>query len=137
MSGTRRVLATWFRSGDLLDRTFAVGVIAKGLNDVLELAGGLLLLLVTPATINRVVAAVTQGELSEDPRDVIATLLLRAAHSLTGSAVLFGAIYLLAHGLVKILLRRHAACSTHNMTTSWRCTRPRPRKRSRSSVWSI
>lgn len=104
MSGTRRVVAAWFRSGDLLDRTFAAGVLAKGLNGVLELAGGILLLLVTPTTINQVVAAATQGELSEDPRDLIDTHLLRAAHGLTGSTVLFGATYLLAHGLVKIVL---------------------------------
>jgi uncharacterized membrane protein len=30
--------------------------------------------------------------------------LLRTAHRLTGSAVLFGAVYLLAHGLVKVIL---------------------------------
>ena len=34
----------------------------------------------------------------------LATHLLRTAHGLTGSAVLFGAIYLLVHGLVKVIL---------------------------------
>jgi uncharacterized membrane protein len=38
---------------DLLDRTFEVSIILKGLDGVLEIAGGLLLLLVTPATIDR------------------------------------------------------------------------------------
>ena len=46
----------------------------------------------------------TQGELSEDPHDFIATHLLHTANGLTGDAVLFGAIYLLIHGLVKIVL---------------------------------
>ena len=50
------------------------------------------------------VTSLTQHELSEDPHDVLATHLLRTAHGLTGSAVLFGAIYLLAHGLVKVML---------------------------------
>jgi uncharacterized membrane protein len=66
--------------------------------------GGLLLLLVSPATIDRVVTSLTQHELSEDPHDLIATHLLKTAHGLTGSAVLFGAIYLLSHGAVKIIL---------------------------------
>jgi uncharacterized membrane protein len=48
------------------------------------------------------VAVLTQGELSEDPNDVIARYLLHTADGLTGSAVLFGAVYLLAHGAVKV-----------------------------------
>jgi uncharacterized membrane protein len=89
---------------DLLDRTFEVAIILKGLDGLLEVFGGLLLLLVTPATINRLVAALTEHELSEDPHDFIATHLLNTAHGLTSSAVLFGSLYLLAHGAVKIVL---------------------------------
>jgi uncharacterized membrane protein len=50
------------------------------------------------------VTGLTQHELSEDPNDFLATHLLRTAHGLTGSAVLFGAVYLLAHGVVKVVL---------------------------------
>jgi uncharacterized membrane protein len=95
---------SWFRPRDLLDQTFEVGIILKGLDGVLEVLGGLLLLVVSPATIDRVVTSLTQHELSEDPHDFLAAHLLRTAHGLTGSAVLFGAVYLLAHGLVKIIL---------------------------------
>jgi uncharacterized membrane protein len=94
----------WFRPRDLLDQTFEVGIILKGLDGVLEVLGGLLLLMVSPATINRVVTSLTQHELSEDPHDILATHLLKTAHGLTGSAVLFGAVYLFAHGLVKVVL---------------------------------
>jgi uncharacterized membrane protein len=59
---------------------------------------------VSPATIDRIVTNLTQHELSEDPHDFLATHLLRTAHGLTGSAILFGAVYLLAHGLVKVVL---------------------------------
>jgi uncharacterized membrane protein len=38
------------------------------------------------------------------PHDILATHLLKTAHGLTGSAVLFGAVYLLAHGVVKVML---------------------------------
>ena len=94
----------WFRSKDLLDRTFEIGMILKGLDGVLELIGGALLLAVSPATINRIIVGLTQHELSEDPHDVIATDLLRISHGLTGSAVGFAAAYLVLHGIVKVVL---------------------------------
>ncbi len=43
----------WFKSGDLLDRAFAVGIILKGLDGVLEVVGGVLLLVVSPTTIDK------------------------------------------------------------------------------------
>ena len=94
----------WFRPRDLLDQTFEIGIILKGLDGLLEVIGGVLLLVVSPATIDHLVTSLTQHELSEDPHDFLATHLLRTAHGLTGSAVLFGAVYLLAHGLVKVIL---------------------------------
>jgi uncharacterized membrane protein len=95
---------TWFKPHTFLDRTFEVGVALKGINGVLELFGGLLLLAVRPDNISRVVTALTQNELSEDPHDFIASRLLNTAHGLTGSSEVFGALYLLSHGLVKIVL---------------------------------
>jgi uncharacterized membrane protein len=94
----------WFRSGDLLDRAFAIGIILTGLDGVLEVVGGLLLLAVSPTTIDQISRALTQHELSEDPHDFLATHLLHAAGSLTGSSLQFGAAYLLVHGVVKIVL---------------------------------
>jgi uncharacterized membrane protein len=95
---------SWFRPRDLLDQTFEVGIILKGRDGVLEVLGGLLLLVLSPATIDQVVTSLTQHELSEDPNDFLATHLLKTAHGLTGAAVLFGAVYLLAHGMVKVIL---------------------------------
>jgi uncharacterized membrane protein len=94
----------WFKSGDPLDRAFAVGIILKGLDGVLEVVGGLLLLVVSPVSIDQLARALTQHELSEDPHDFLATHLLHAAGSLSGSSLRFGAAYLLLHGVVKVLL---------------------------------
>jgi uncharacterized membrane protein len=63
----------WSRPPDLLGQTFEVGILLKGLDGLLEVLGGLLLLVVSPATIDRVVTSLTRHELSEDPRDVLAT----------------------------------------------------------------
>jgi uncharacterized membrane protein len=95
---------TWFKSGDPLDRAFAVGIVLKGVDGVLEVVGGLLLLVVSPATIDLLTRTLTQHELSEDPHDFLATRLLHAAGSLSGSSLRFGAAYLLLHGVVKVLL---------------------------------
>ena len=79
---------TVFRARGWLDRVFVVGIVAKGLNGLVEVVGGVLLLLVTPATLQRLAAAWTHGELSEDPHDLVATHLLHTADGLTGPAVL-------------------------------------------------
>jgi uncharacterized membrane protein len=95
---------SWFRPRDLLDRTFEIGIVLKGLDGLAETIGGILLLFVSPASINRLARTVTQHELSEDPHDWISTHLLHYAHGLTNATVMFAAIYLLAHGVVKIVL---------------------------------
>lgn len=97
-------LTRWFRSGSLLDRGFAAGVLLKGVDGLLELVGGVLLLVVAPSTIHRVVAALTHGELSEDPHDFVAVHLLHMTAGLTAASVGFAAAYLLAHGVVKVVL---------------------------------
>ena len=88
----------------MLDRAFAIGIILKGLDGLLEVVGGVLLLVVSPTTIDNLSRALTQHELSEDPHDFLATHLLHAAGSLTGSSLEFGAAYLLLHGVVKVVL---------------------------------
>ena len=93
-----------FRPKGWLDRVFEVGIVLKGLDGAGELVGAVLLLLVGPAGIQHWAAVLTQGELSEDPNDVVARYLLRTSAGLDGHAVLFGAAYLLVHGLVKVVL---------------------------------
>jgi uncharacterized membrane protein len=90
--------------GTALDRTFRVSIVLKGLDGILEIIGGALLLVVSPSAINGVARVLTQHELGEDPKDFLATRLLEATGALTVSASLFGAFYLLAHGLVKVVL---------------------------------
>jgi uncharacterized membrane protein len=87
------------------DRFFRVVIALKGLDGLLEVLGGVLLLLVKPAQIAGIAQFLTQHELSEDPHDVIANLVLHGSSSLqSGHATVFGAIYLLSHGLVKVVL---------------------------------
>ncbi len=89
-----------------MDRTFAVGIVLKGLNGVLEVAGGLLLLVATPELIRSLIDRITRAELAEDPRDLLATWLTHLSTSsvLTHTGLRFAAAYLIAHGVVKLVL---------------------------------
>lgn len=88
---------------DLLDKTFNVALILKGLDGLLELLGGILLIVVSPETINRLAHSLTQHELSQDPHDFLAHHLLHLTANLHNTQT-FGAVYLLTHGLVKLVI---------------------------------
>ena len=83
---------------------FRVTLVLKGADGVLELIGGILLLFLTPQRMNAVVVFLTQHELGEDPNDPVSNWIVHFGHTMTGSATLFGAVYLLLHGVVKVVL---------------------------------
>lgn len=88
----------------LIHRAFEVGVGLKGLDGALEIIGGLLLLTITPRHVSTLVLQLTQHELSEDPHDLVAGYLVRLSAGVTVKGQLFGAAYLLTHGVVKLAL---------------------------------
>ncbi|GAA1359817.1 DUF2127 domain-containing protein [Arthrobacter rhombi] len=92
------------RVNRLLESTFRISLVLKGLDGVLELIGGILLLVASPAKLGSLVRVLTQHELSEDPNDLVSTALVHWTEGLTVSTTLFGAVYLLLHGLVKVVL---------------------------------
>jgi uncharacterized membrane protein len=87
-----------------LDKTFRIGLVLKGLDGLLEVAGGILLLFLSPDAIEHLVRTLTAHELSEDPHDVVARYLLHTAAHLNHGTTLYGAVYLLIHGIAKIVL---------------------------------
>jgi uncharacterized membrane protein len=92
------------RSGHLVHVLFLVSVIGKGIDGVLEIAGGVLLFFLDPLQIHGIVRLLTQHELSEDPNDLVANYLLHRTGHVSAGARTFGAIYLLSHGMVKLVL---------------------------------
>ena len=94
---------------------FAISIIAKGADGVLEIVGGVALFVVKPIDVTHVVRVLTQHELSEDPDDVVAHYLRNSTQHLARGAQVFAALYLLWHGIVKVglvaalLLRRRWA----------------------------
>ena len=57
---------------------FDISAISKGVDGVLEIVGGALLLLVSPMKVHNIVRILTQHELSEDPHDLVAKYLLNS-----------------------------------------------------------
>lgn len=83
---------------------FEFSLLFKGVFALIEVIGGTAAYFITPQRSLRVVAAVTQDELAEDPHDFVATHLMLWARHLSISAQHFTAIYLLSHGVIKLAL---------------------------------
>jgi uncharacterized membrane protein len=94
---TRTYSRDWF-----VHAAFTVGVVAKAIDGVLEVLGGVLLFVLPPDRFYAIVWKFTQHELSTDPSDVVAHYLLNGVQHLTTGTKTFAAIYLFWHGLVKI-----------------------------------
>jgi uncharacterized membrane protein len=59
---------------------------------------------VRPQTVGALINALTQHELSEDPHDKIAAQLVRLAQDFSPSSQMFAGVYLLSHGVIKVVL---------------------------------
>ncbi|HSW36817.1 MAG TPA: DUF2127 domain-containing protein [Candidatus Saccharimonadales bacterium] len=94
----------WFHPKSLLDKTYEIGIIIKGVDGVLELVGGVLVLALSPNAINGLTRFLTQNALQENPHNFIANYLAKLGHQLAGGRNLFAAAFLLTHGLVKVVL---------------------------------
>ncbi len=89
-------------SAKLRETLFRSSVSLKGLDAALEIVAGGALLAMSPDWILRTIAFLTQDELAEDPRDLVANYLLHAAQNFSLGSERFAALYLLSHGVIKI-----------------------------------
>lgn len=92
-----------------LHDAFLVSVWVKLVDGLIETFAGIALF--WSGTLARIVDALIQSELVEDPHDVVAGYLAHLLPAALAATTLFAAVYLLIHGVVKIfvaiqLLRR-------------------------------
>ena len=92
------------KKSKIIHDAFEAGVTIKLIDGILEIVGGIILIFISPASFNRWVVYFTQSELIEDPKDVVANFLLHLAHNFTVGTQIFGVIYLLVHGIIKVFL---------------------------------
>lgn len=86
----------------LEDQAFKVSVILKGIDGIFEIIGGAIIPFIKPETINKLAIFLTQHELNRDPNDIIANYILRTATKITGNSEVFGSVYLVSHGVIKV-----------------------------------
>ncbi len=87
-----------------LHKVFEASLLAKGIFAAIESLAGLALLLTANATIQRGIDWLTRNELIEDPSDPIAARVTAMASRFDASSQHFYAVYLLSHGLVKLII---------------------------------
>jgi uncharacterized membrane protein len=88
----------------VLDLVFLVGLLVKGLDGLAELVVGVPLLLLTRGQLTGIAQAVTAQELSEDPHDLVANLVLHGVATASPGGLLLGGLYLIVHGVVKLAI---------------------------------
>lgn len=83
---------------------FRVSLWFKAVFASTEIVGGMIAFFVTRQFLVQVANVITQGELREDPGDILANYLRHAVLGFSVSSRHFTAVYLLTHGVIKLWL---------------------------------
>ena len=92
------------RVARLLHRLFEASLVVKGLLAGAETLAGLGLLVTSGGLVRRFVDGLTRYEIAEDPTDRLATAARHYAEALSFQTQHFYALYLLSHGILKLLM---------------------------------
>lgn len=98
-SGRRKLL-----SERNIHLAFDISLWLKGIFAFGEIVSGIATFFVSKDILVFAVLLLSQAEFAEDPHDFIASYLLHAAQNLFIGAQTFAAVYLLAHGVIKLWL---------------------------------
>jgi uncharacterized membrane protein len=88
----------------LLHDSFRVGITLKGLDGILEVLASAALYSISPAKMSELVRKLVEHMVARMPNGYIAAHLIAASQKLNNDSREFAALYLLTHGLVKVIL---------------------------------
>jgi uncharacterized membrane protein len=91
-------------AGDRIHQLYVMSIVGKGALAMLECLAGMALILTNGETIVTFIGRVTQGEISEDPHDFVASHLQIWAAGFSADSKSFYAWYFLSHGIVKLVI---------------------------------
>jgi uncharacterized membrane protein len=94
---------SWYHPSSILDKIFEGGIILKGITGGFEFLGGLFLLFVDPASLHKFLTFITQREVTEDPHDKIAHLILNSSQHFNSGNEAFAIAYLWLHAGIKLI----------------------------------
>lgn len=92
------------KGNSLLDRSFQASITLKGLDGILEIVTAFLFLTVTPERVSSLIDFFTFHSLSRNPNAFVASHLLHASQNIVAHSHNFIFIYLLSHGVAKVVL---------------------------------
>jgi len=90
--------------GELGHKVFWIGIFFKTVDGILETIGAFILLGMNNQTMTTVVYTVFSHELTQDPNDWLANHLLTLTAHLSTGMKLFAVVYLLVHGVIKLVI---------------------------------
>lgn len=96
--------ARWNVDERYIHLAFRISLWFKALFALTEILGGITAFFVTKAVLVQAANMITQGELQEDPHDLVANYLLHSVKHLSLATQHFFGLYLLGHGVVKLWL---------------------------------
>lgn len=86
----------------VVHRFYLLGILLKGINGLVELGTGLLVLLLGPSVVSGIAQSLIVVELAEDPGDLVANFAMHHGSAYAAATLSLVAIYLCFYGLVKI-----------------------------------
>ncbi len=92
------------RRSSLLDTTFHTGIAIKGFDGVLEMIGGVLIWFMKPSSMNGIFRFASMHDLPGKYDDKLLAQLLHLTQTLANGGKVFASIYLITHGLSKVIL---------------------------------
>lgn len=92
------------KDDNIFHKSFKIGIFMKGIDGILEIIGGMLLMFLNSNRMNKLIVLLTQHELIEDPKDVIANFIIRFGSKFSVGAQYFAVVYLISHGVIKLIL---------------------------------
>ncbi|HKR81584.1 MAG TPA: DUF2127 domain-containing protein [Candidatus Saccharimonadales bacterium] len=94
----------WFHPKTLLDKTYEIGILLKGIDGVIELLGAAVLIFVPAHYFESFARALTDVEAGSSAHGFISAHILQIGHRLSEGHNFFAIAFLLTHGLVKVVL---------------------------------
>jgi uncharacterized membrane protein len=85
-------------------RFFQLATIIKGIDGILGMAAGTILLFISKARLNKDFATLVGGELFEKPRDFLINYVYQLLQHLSIATKTFAGIYILVHGFLNVVL---------------------------------
>jgi uncharacterized membrane protein len=86
----------------IIDKIFEVGILIKSFFGIFEILAGIVFAITGKLIINNIIIEFAEQEITNDPNDFFANLLINSVKDFTAGTYLFTVIYLIFHGVINL-----------------------------------